>query len=141
MFHVKLSLHIVKSTKTPVGRARAEIYMSKKNVKSIQLDLFSGQAITPAPEPSKGVESLEVSAAQVAPSQVDDVEVSPESKNPCPSCPLFELCGDECGMLLHPVDVKYEPRGSFAQWSATRERTLRRQFAKLHSGMSSLIKW
>lgn len=33
--------------------------------------------------------------------------------DPCKTCALREFCGDDCGRLLHPTDVKKSPVG---QW-------------------------
>lgn len=33
--------------------------------------------------------------------------------DPCKTCALREFCGDECGELLHPTDVKKSPVGAW----------------------------
>lgn len=59
-----------------------------------------------------------------APSETPDLGVCPRGVNestifvdPCKACPLRGLCApDECGFLLHPIDVDKPEEMDFEEW-------------------------
>lgn len=70
----------------------------------LQLDLFSGRVI--APVESACAEYDAAAARQGLQSLFVD---------PCKDCDLRDFCTDDCAKLLHPIDVKKEPK-NFKAW-------------------------
>ena len=70
----------------------------------IQLDLFTGQVVAPV-----------VSACVEYDAAADRQGLNSLFVDPCKGCDLRDFCTDDCAMLLHPKDVKKQPK-NFSAW-------------------------
>lgn len=86
-------------------------------MKAIQLSLWGTmpEGITPMPKEKMKDEGQ---ASTWEPSEICPRETinTTMTLDPCPSCPLREVCGDDCGMKLYDIDSDGQEDLSFTEW-------------------------